>query len=232
MEKKVNITTTRLNLNDCKSNEDETEKILESLNTLNHNFFQSEKYTLDNVKQFPTYENVDLDNKELISVVLNVMAYLYHQVSNQTLEIEVEDWFEKEMDFILERNHCVYFSLITKFIIEAYTNNKVNFNQGYYRFPNNDFVAMLFGKESIGFHAWCDIDGIALDTTLVSQQHSSYKGEFNSVYILGNQPDDVQLIGFNESNETIRGYMKDLLAVNNLSPQEWLNNYLRLIKMM
>ena len=207
---------------------------MQNLNSFGESILREKEYTYENVVRFSPIQNNFLQNNKLINLLLTAISYFYDNVSRNTLDIEINDELKREMDFIMKKNHCVYFSLITKFLIEYCTNYKykVNFNQGYYKFPNNSLATFILGTHSLGFHAWCDIDGIVIDTTFISQQYNSYKDEFSTTYFLGNQPDDVELVGHKESDKIISQYMIDLLKINNLSFEQWLKNYLKLFRII
>lgn len=191
----------------------------------------------DNTK-FNNYRSIDFDYKSLkviagsdkniiknkkIDELLSVLNNFYIEItSNLALGNKL---IEKEYSFITEKGwHCVYISLILKALIKKYFKINLNYYQGIFFYQHNEQTAWLLGDTGVGFHAWCMYKDVILDVTFLHQQGRFLITPSKLDYLNGLVPKGVTYKGQKEPEEVINSYLNDILAVNRLSYDEWLNN--------
>ena len=128
----------------------------------------SELYTADNVIKFKSSK---LNLNEDILNTLNKITKFYNSLESTRLHYLNNAKIERELDYIDKQGiHCVFISILTKFLLKKKYKLNLNLVQGYYKFENNIIASMIFGEYSLGFHAWCELNGAIIDLTFNTQQ--------------------------------------------------------------
>ena len=193
---------------------------------------------IDDKEKFKIYKTNDFSSNSL----KNILATEKDRIKNKKVDMLLyklnrfyKDFAEgyiiddkkisNEYEFVNNNGwHCVYISLILKGLVKKYFKIKLNYYQGIYLFENNDRAAWIFGENAIGFHAWCMYKDSILDLTFLNQQNLFLKTSCSDEYLNGKLPKGVIFMGQKESEEIIERYLKNILAINQFTYDEWLNN--------
>jgi len=193
---------------------------------------------LNDETKFENYRSVDFDYKTLKEMTGNDKNKIKTKKADELLRI-LNDFYEemtdnvyigdklieKEYEFITEKGwHCVYLSLILKGLMKKYCKINLSYYQGVFFYEHNQQTAWLLGEVGVGFHAWCMYKDVVLDLTFLQQQNRFLITPSHLDYLNGSVPKGVTYRGQKEPEEVIQSYLNEILAVNQLSYEEWLNN--------
>lgn len=193
---------------------------------------------LNDETNFKNYKSNDFNYTSLKSIIgddknkiktkkvdefLRLLTDFYKGITNNIcMDNEL---LKKEHDFITQKGwHCVYMSLVLKGLIKKYCKINLSYYQGIFFYKHNEQTARIFGDTGVGFHAWCMYKNAVLDVTFIHQQNSFLITPSQVDYLNGSIPNGVTYKGQKESEAVIESYLNDILAVNQLSYDEWLNN--------
>lgn len=192
------------------------------------NWFVGYKYEENKAISFrgklPSMELISNPNFFRNFVYVNVLfdvASVYGsdvEVNRDVLD-EVFKWNEKG-------GLCIFFSvLLYQLLLEdrVVDKEKMKYIQGYYYHKareDNPLVKMIFGEHHAGYHAWLAIEGSVIDVSIKQEQECfDFK---DKPFILGEVPKGIELVGFEENEETVRKYVDLFLKEAGKSYDEWI----------
>ena len=193
---------------------------------------------LNDETKFKNYRSIDFNYKSLKEITGNDKNKIKTKKADELLRALNEFYkgitdnvdlgdklIEKEYEFITEKGwHCVYISLILKGLMKKYCKINLNYYQGVFFYEHNEQTAWILGDTGVGFHAWCMYKDVVLDVTFLQQQGRFLISPSPLSYLNGCIAKGVTYKGQKEPEEVIQSYLNDILAVNQLSYDEWLNN--------
>lgn len=191
----------------------------------------SYEYTKDNIISYSSKElNKILESESSFAVSINYISTLFdylltgntHDISNDVLD-EVTEWEIKGAS-------CTYFSVLLYYLITIQNvacKDCVKLVQGFYRHEiRNDYPTFYpWAGQHNGIHSWITIQNSIIDIAIKQQERFfDFKGK---PYVMGEIPEGLIYMGWEESKDTALLYLNDILKFSKKNLHEWFNMHFK-----
>lgn len=189
------------------------------------------KTSYDYTKCVPKeFKSVDIDEKLSsnidffinINYINKLFRYLLYGESNKL----IKEWVIKEVDeWEIMGGNCIYLSVL---LYSLFKHDKigchscVKYVQGFFRHEiRKDYPSFYpWSGQHNGLHAWLTVNGAIIDIAIM-QQYPFFDFK-NNPFILGNIPEGLIYMGYEESEKTVMEYVKDILDFSKKHYDLWI----------
>lgn len=147
----------------------------------------------------------------------------------------ISDWKKNDsligkelLQYDKEGSLCLYASVLGSILAYerlGYSKESISLYQGYYKFDADPTIpfSSVFGAIQLGTHSWFEINDIILDFSIITQEDVTRLPFAEG--IIGYASDRIELIGVEESFETIKKYCRRFAKAQGMTYYDWLRQH-------
>lgn len=184
---------------------------------------------------YETTESKEYKSKEIPEIKTQNKDFIMCSLYAQDLAEKMTYWKFEEMDEIgraeitrweKDGGYCIYLSVLYLSLLYetgVFSFDEMKLVQGYYRHPMHGMLANFIEQppEQIGLHTWMHAGGAVIDFSIIQEECCfDFPGD---PYIMGEIPEKMQLIGWEEGKDTIKKYARQIAKESNMTYYEWIN---------
>lgn len=122
---------------------------------------------------------------------------------------------------------CIYLSILHFCLLlesKAVKEDELCLVQGFYRHPTHGILSIFSNLETqCGVHSFISVQGAVVDLSIQQEESTFEFGERN--FIIGDIPDEMELVGWTEGKHLVKQYAREIARSSGLNYFEWIERH-------
>jgi len=178
------------------------------------------------------FKSMNIDSrfsKEIYAPVFISYIYKLFRYLSTGNSDGIDEWAIKEFEeWEIKGGNCIYLSVLLYSLLRhgcKICPDCIKYVQGFYRHEiRSDYPSFLpWNGQHNGLHAWITVNGAIIDISIMQQElFFDFK---HNLMVFGEIPEGLIYMGFEETDDTVKSYLKDILEFSKMPYELWIRKH-------